>query len=313
MVTPPILVPHVTHTTVDVDGVEVFVRQAGPPDAPTLLLLHGFPTASHQFRRLLDVLGTRYRLVAPDYPGFGHSATPVPATLGGPFAYTFDHLAEVTDGLLDRLRLDRFVLYAFDYGGPVGFRLATRRPERVAGLVVQNANAYVEGLSPAARAFVALTPATPGAEATIRGLFSLDGIRQQYLGGAGDPAAIPPDGWVLDAHLVESPERARAQLDLAFDYHSNEALYPEWQAWLRTWQPPTLVVWGRHDPFFLPAGAEAYRRDVPDAVVHLLDSGHFALEDQLQVIAPLVADLVDRAWAGPVAPALSPTAPNGTA
>src|SRR5215207_3218591 len=183
MVTPPILVPHVTHTTVDVDGVEVFVRQAGPPDAPTLLLLHGFPTASHQFRRLLDVLGTRYRVVAPDYPGFGHSATPVPASLGGPFAYTFDGLAEVTAGLVDRLGLDRFVLYAFDYGGPVGMRLATRRPEAAAGLVLQNANAYEEGLSPAARAYVALTPDTPGAADAIGGLFDLDGIRDQYLGG----------------------------------------------------------------------------------------------------------------------------------
>ena len=311
MVTAPTLaVPRVTHTHVDVDGIDVFVREAGPPDAPVLLLLHGFPSASHQFRRLLDVLGTRYRVVAPDYPGFGHSATPVPASLGGPFAYTFDRLADVTERLLDRLGLDRVVLYAFDYGGPVGLRLATRRPTAIAGLVLQDANAYEEGLSPEARAYVALTPETPGATDTIRGLFALDGIRDQYLGGAGDPAAVPPDGWVLDQALLATPERQQLQLDLAFDYHSNVALYPEWQAWLRAWRPPTLVLWGRNDPFFLPAGAEAYRRDVPDAEVHVLESGHFALEDRLPEVVPLVAAFVERAWARP---AVSPTAPSGTA
>jgi len=256
------------------------------------------------------LLGTRFRVVAPDYPGFGHSATPVPASLGGPFAYTFDGLAEVTAGLLDRLGLDRFVLYAFDYGGPVGMRLATRRPEAIAGLVLQNANTYDEGLSPAARAYVALTPDTSGAADTIGGLFDLDGIRDQYLGGAGDPAAIPPDGWVLDHALLAPPERRQPQLDLAFDYHTNVVLYPEWQAWLRARRPPTLVVWGRNDPFFVPAGAEAYRRDVPDAEVHVLESGHFALEDRLPDIAPLVAAFVERAWARP---AVSPTAPSGTA
>jgi pimeloyl-ACP methyl ester carboxylesterase len=307
---PPLAVPRVTHTHVDVDGIDVFVRQAGPPDAPVLLLLHGFPSASHQFRRLLDVLGTRYRVVAPDYPGFGHSATPVPASLGGPFAYTFDRLAEVTERLLDRLGLDRVVLYAFDYGGPVGLRLATRRPTAIAGLVLQDANAYEEGLSPEARAYVALTPETPGATDTIRGLFALDGIRGQYLGGAGDPAAVPPDGWVLDHALLATPERQQLQLDLAFDYHSNVALYREWQAWLRAWRPPTLVLWGRNDPFFLPAGAEAYRRDVPDAEVYVLESGHFALEDRLPEVVPLVAAFVERAWARP---AVSPTAPSGTA
>jgi pimeloyl-ACP methyl ester carboxylesterase len=311
MVTAPTLaVPRVTHAHVDVDGIDVFVRQAGPPDAPVLLLLHGFPTASHQFRRLLDALGTRYRVVAPDYPGFGHSATPLPASLGGPFAYTFDRLADVTERLLDRLGLDRVVLYAFDYGGPVGLRLATRRPTAIAGLVLQDANAYEEGLSPEAREYVALTPETPGATDTIRGLFALDGIRDQYLGGAGDPAAVPPDGWVLDHALLATPERQQLQLDLAFDYHSNVALYPEWQAWLRAWRPPTLVLWGRNDPFFLPAGAEAYRRDVPDAEVHVLESGHFALEDRLPEVVPLVAAFVERAWARP---ALSPTAPSGTA
>jgi len=288
-----------THRYVDVDGVRVFHREAGPADAPTALLLHGFPSASHQFRRLIDALGTRYRLVAPDYPGFGHSDAPESTTTGGPFAYTFDHLADVVEGFVERLGLRRFVMYVFDFGAPVGFRLATRHPEWVAGLVVQNGNAYDEGLSAAARDFIALRPDTPGAEKQIRELLTLDGTRSQYLTGASAPDLIAPDGWTLDQHVLDQPGHQQLQVDLAFDYHTNVALYPAWQEWLRRHRPPTLITWGRGDPFFTEAGARAYLRDVPDADLHLFDTGHFALEDKLPEIAPLVADLLDRAWRRP--------------
>ena len=291
-----ISIPDVVHRHVEVDGVRVFYREAGPPYAPTLLLLHGFPSASHQFRRLIDALGTRYRLVAPDYPGFGHSDAPESATTGGSFSYTFDHLADVIEGFLERIGLNRFVMYVFDFGAPVGFRIATRHPEWVAGLVVQNGNAYDEGLSEAARDVIALRPDTPGAEQQIRGLLTLDGTRSQYLTGVSDPDLVAPDGWTLDQHVLDLPGHQQLQIDLAFDYHSNTELYPAWQGWLRRHRPPTLVVWGRGDPFFTEAGARAYRRDVPNAELHLLDTGHFALEDKLADIAPLVADFLDRTW-----------------
>jgi putative NADH-flavin reductase/pimeloyl-ACP methyl ester carboxylesterase len=289
-------IPQVAHRIVEVDGIRLFYREAGPPDAPTILLLHGFPTASHQFTRLIDALGSRYRLIAPDYPGFGHSDAPESATVGGPFEYTFDRLAETIEGFCERLGLDRFVMYMFDFGAPVGFRLATRHPEWIEGLVVQNANAYEPGLSPLAQALVSARRDDEGAEAKIREIFTLSGIRDQYLHGAGDPEAVAPDGWTLDHHFLEPPERQQVQVDLAFDYHSNVELYPRWQAWLREHRPPTLVVWGRHDPFFVEAGALGYQDDIPDAEVHLLDTGHFALEDRLQEIAPRIASFVDRKW-----------------
>jgi pimeloyl-ACP methyl ester carboxylesterase len=293
---PEIAVAVPVHRYVDVDGVRVFYREAGPDDAPTLLLLHGFPSASHQFRRLIDLLGTRYRLVAPDYPGFGHSDAPESATTGGPFTYTFDHLADVTEGFLERIGLHRFVVYMFDFGAPVGFRLATRHPDWIAGLVVQNGNAYEEGLSPAARDFIGLRPDTPGAEQQIRGLLTLDGTRSQYLTGTSGPDLIAPDGWTLDQHVLDLPGHQQLQIDLAFDYHTNVDLYPAWHDWLRHHRPPTLVTWGRGDPFFIEAGARAYLRDVPDAELHLFDTGHFALEEKLPDIAPLIAAFLDRTW-----------------
>jgi pimeloyl-ACP methyl ester carboxylesterase len=291
-----IAVPAVVHRYVDVDGLRVFYREAGPPGAPTLLLLHGFPSASHQFRRLIDALGTRYRLVAPDYPGFGHSDAPESSTTGGPFSYTFDHLTEVIEAFVEAIGLARFVMYVFDFGAPVGFRLATRHPEWIAGLIVQNGNAYDEGLSPAARDFIALRPDTPGAEQQIRGLLTLEGTRSQYLTGVADPDLVPPDGWTLDQRVLDLPGHQQLQIDLAFDYHSNVELYPTWHEWLRRYRPPTLIVWGRGDPFFTETGARAYLRDIPDARLHLLDTGHFALEDKLPEIAPLVAAFLDQAW-----------------
>ncbi|GAA2269071.1 alpha/beta hydrolase [Kitasatospora cystarginea] len=291
-------VPRILHRHLDVDGVRIFYRESVPTgardDAPTMLLLHGFPSASHQYRRLIDALGSHYRLIAPDYPGFGHSDAPAPTTDGGTFSYTFDHLADITERFLQELGLTRFVLYAFDFGAPVGFRLATRHPERIAGLVVQNANAYEEGLSEAARSFIALRPQAPGAAQTIRELLTLPATRGQYEGGTTDPRLVAPDGWTLDQHFLDLPGRTRPQLDLAFDYHSNVARYPEWQQWLRTHTPPALILWGRNDPFFPEPGARAYLRDLPDAELHLFDTGHFALEENLPEIAPLIADFLDR-------------------
>lgn len=280
------------------DGLRIFYRESLPtdPDAPVMLLLHGFPSASHQYRRLIDTLGTRYRLIAPDYPGFGHSDVPESTTTGGPFSYTFDQLADITEQFVDQLDLTRFVLYAFDFGAPVGFRLASRRPDLIAGLVIQNGNAYTDGLSPLARDFIALRPETPGAEDTVRELLTLPATRGQYEGGTADPELVAPEGWTLDQHFLDQPGRTQPQLDLAFDYHSNLDQYPVWQQWLRTHTPPTLIVWGANDMFFPAPGAHAYLRDVPAAELHLLDTGHFALEDHLPEIAPLIADFLDRTW-----------------
>jgi pimeloyl-ACP methyl ester carboxylesterase len=288
--------PRVVHRSIEVDGIPIFYRTAGPPDAPTMLLLHSFPSASHQFRRLIDVLGSRYRLVAPDYPGFGHSAAPMSATIGGPFAYTFDRLADVVERFCEQLGLRRFVMYVFDFGAPIGFRLAERHPDWIAGLVVQNGNAYEDGLSSAARQYVDSRRGQAQAEERIRELLTLAATRSQYLSGTTAPDAVSPDGWTLDQHVLDLPGHQQIQVDLAFDYHTNVELYPRWQAWLRRYQPPTLIVWGRNDPIFVEAGAHAYLRDVPTAEIHLLETGHFALEERLGEIAPLIASFLDRVW-----------------
>ncbi len=279
----------VRHAHIHVDGVEVFYRESVPshPDAPILLLLHGFPSASHQFRRLIDALGTDYRLIAPDYPGFGNTVTP------DDFVYDFDRLADTIEGFVQQLGLSRFAMYIFDFGAPVGLRLALRHPEWITGLVIQNGNAYETGLSQTARDFIALRPDREGAEDTIRRLFTLDGTRGQYRHGVTDPAPLAPDGWALDQHYLDLPGRDRAQLALAFDYHSNLAAYPDWQSWLRRYTPPALIVWGANDPFFPAAGAHAYLADLPDAELHLFDTGHFALETHLREIAPLIATFLD--------------------
>ncbi len=284
-------VPRVAHRSVDVDGTRLFYREAGPSDAPTVLLLHGFPSASHQFRRLIDALGERFHLVAPDYPGFGHSDAPDPSR----FEYSFDHLAAVIEGFCEAVGLRRFALYMFDYGGPIGLRLATRRPSWIAGLIVQNANAYTDGLSDVARELVALHPGDEGADKRIRQHLTLPVTRSQYEGGA-DVEAVAPDGWTLDQHFLDLPGRQEIQTTLHLDYHSNLEQYPSWQAWLREHQPPTLIVWGRNDGIFAEAGARAYQRDLPSAELHLFDTGHFALEDKLGEIAPLVADFLYRTF-----------------
>ncbi|MFJ3878339.1 alpha/beta fold hydrolase [Streptomyces sp. NPDC090077] len=284
----------IAHRTVDVDGVTVAYRESGPADGPVLLLLHGFPTASHQFTRLMDALADApVRLIAPDYPGFGRTTAPAG------FTYTFDRLADIVEGFTDALGLDRFALYAFDFGAPVGLRLATRRPDRVTHLIVQNGNAYDEGLSDAAREFAGLRREVPGNEERVRALFTEEGTRFQYETGVADPALVSPDNWTLDVHYLGLPGRADAQADLAFDYASNFAHYPAWQAWLRTAAVPVLVVWGAGDPFFTPAGAKAYLRDAPHADVHVFEgAGHFALETHLSEIAPLIRDFLTPPAAG---------------
>ncbi|MYR89638.1 alpha/beta fold hydrolase [Streptomyces sp. SID685] len=283
------------HRFVEVDGVDVFYRESLPEraDAPVLLLLHGFPSASHQFRRLIDTLGGDYRLIAPDYPGSGHTVVP------DGFTYSFDRLADIVEGFTERLGLTRFAMYLFDFGAPVGFRLALRHPERIAGLVVQNGNAYEEGLSDAARAFTELTPDAPGAEQAVLDLLSPDAVRAQYEGGTADPELIAPEGWLLDQHFLDLPGRREAQRALFYDYKNNVAAYPAWQAWLREHRPPTLITWGTGDPFFLTPGARAYLRDLPTAELHLFDTGHFALEDHLPRIAPLIAAFLTRSTATP--------------
>ncbi|WP_027343875.1 alpha/beta fold hydrolase [Hamadaea tsunoensis] len=276
-------IPKVYHRYSDVDGVRVFYREAGPRDAPTLLLLHGFPSSSAQYRRLIDALGDRYHVVAPDYPGFGLTEAP------DGFAYSFESLTDVVERFVQHLGLTNFTLYAFDFGGPVGMRLAQRHPEWIDGLIVQNANAYAEGLSELAQGLVATTE-----RAGVTGIMTLPVTRGQYEGGVSDPDLIAPDGWTLDQHYLDQPGRVDAQIDLALDYGSNVDLYPAWQAWLRENRPPTLILWGTGDGFFLEPGARAYLRDVPDAELHLFPTGHFALEEYLPEIAPLIDKFLAR-------------------
>lgn len=286
------LFPPVAYRHVELDGVRVFFRESRPAqaDAPVLLLLHGFPSGSHQFIRLIDALGSRYRVIAPDLPGFGHTEVP------DGFVYSFDGLSGVIESFVQHLGLSRFAMYVFDFGAPVGFRIAERHPEWIAGLVVQNGNAYEEGLSKAARELLTLDPADPASVQTLQDLLTLSGTRSQYETGVADPGMIAPDGWTLDQHFLELPDRKDAQLALLFDYHTNIASYGRWQEWLRRYAPPTLIVWGRNDPFFIEPGARAYLRDLPGAQLHLFDTGHFALETHLTEIAPLIDDFLDRSW-----------------
>ncbi len=286
---------NVTHyKTADIDGVSLFYREAGPPDGPVVLLLHGFPTSSHMFRNLIPVLADRYRVIAPDYPGFGQSAAPDHTQ----FAYTFAHYASLVDALLQQLGAKRYVMYVMDYGAPVGYRLALLHPDRVTGLVVQNGNAYAEGLE----AFWAPIKAywADGSEAHRRALDFLvapETTRFQYTDGVSDVSRISPDNWVHDQALLDRPGNRDIQLDLFQDYGTNVPLYPEFQAFFRKHQPPTLIVWGKNDKIFPAAGAGPYLRDLPKAELHLLDTGHFALEDKLDVMAPMIRDFLDRSIA----------------
>jgi pimeloyl-ACP methyl ester carboxylesterase len=274
-----------------VADVDVFYREAGPANAPVLLLLHGFPTAGHMFRDLIPELTGQYRVIAPDLAGFGNTTTPP----RGQFTYSFDNLAEVIAGFVDALGLSRYALYIFDYGAPVGLRLALRYPERVAAIVSQNGNAYLEGFSDAWGPWEAYwrEPTAEHREA-CRDSLSAETIREwQYFKGS-DRALISPDGYTLDIAYMARPGADEIQLDLILDYRTNPERYPEFQAYFRQYQPPFLATWGRHDAHFVPAGAEAYRRDLPDAEIHLLETGHFALETHAAEIGALMRAFLQR-------------------
>lgn len=273
-----------TYHRATVDGVNLFYREAGPKNAPTIVLLHGFPSSSREFDTLIPLLATRYHLVAPDFPGFGQSASPPPSF----YAYTFDHLAQTTDDLLDQLGIRHYALYLHDYGGPVGFRMMLGHPERVQALVVQNANAYNEGLG-VKWAGIAKYWADPDAHPEVLDAFlSLAATEQRHTAGTSHPDRYDPDTWTDEYAHLSKPGQREIQGMLLYDYRTNVASYPAWQAWLRTHRPPTLVVWGRNDPSFIAAGATAYRRDLPDAEIHLLDAGHFVFDEQVDEIATLM-------------------------
>ena len=280
------------HRTIKVGDLDIFFREAGPVDGPTVLLLHGFPTSSHMFRNLIPALSDRFHVVAPDYPGFGASSMPSPEE----FDYTFDTFAEVIDQLVSQLGIDRYSLYLMDYGAPVGYRLALKHPERVEALIVQNGNAYEEGLREFWDPIKAYWQDRSEEQAkTLQdSLLTLEATRWQYTHGVRNPTAIAPDNWYHDQFLLERPGNKQIQLQLFYDYGSNPPRYPAWQEFLRREQPPTLVVWGRNDFIFPSEGAEPYRRDLKDLEFHLLDTGHFALEEDGDVIATRIREFLDR-------------------
>lgn len=284
--------PKVSTRFADADGVRVFYREAGDPQAPVMLLLHGFPTSSHQFRHLIPQLAGHFRVITPDLPGFGF--TEVPAARQ--YTYTFDNLATTLGAFVDALGLERYAMYVFDYGAPTGLRLAVAHPERVTGLVSQNGNAYLDGLGDAwapTRQYWA-EPSAANRQVLHDAMLHLEGTKWQYLHGVADPDSVEPESYTLDAALLERPGNKDIQLDLFLDYANNLKRYPDFQAFFRQAQVPTLVIWGRNDPFFIPPGAEAFRRDNPGAVVELLDTGHFALETHGQYIGQRILDVIAR-------------------
>ncbi|HEX3845370.1 MAG TPA: alpha/beta hydrolase [Steroidobacteraceae bacterium] len=279
------------YRTVDVGGLKVFYREAGPAGARNLLLLHGFPTASHMFRDLIPLLADRLHVVAPDLPGFGQSDMPA----RGNFSYTFDSLADVIDRFTAAIGFDKFAVYVFDYGAPTGFRLCVKHPERVTAIVSQNGNAYEEGLSEGWNPIRAYwMNASAGNRNALREFLKPETTYWQYTHGVSDPSRVSPDGYTLDNFYLARPGADEAQLDLFGDYKSNVALYPGFQEYFRTHKPPLLAVWGKNDPFFLPAGAEAFRRDLPRAEVHFFDTGHFALETHAKEIAEAMREFLAR-------------------
>lgn len=284
--------PVVRYKHIEADGVRVFYREAGDPSAPVMLLLHGFPSSSHMFRNLIPWLAAHYRVIAPDLPGFGF--TEVPEARG--YRYSFDNLAITLGHFVDALKLTRYALYVFDYGAPVGFRLAMAHPKRVSALVSQNGNAYLEGLGDAwapIRAYWA-EPTAANREVIRNAVLSLEGTRYQYLHGVERPERVAPESWMLDLLLMQRPGNDDIQLDLFLDYRNNLTLYPQFQAFFKAAQVPTLVIWGKHDPFFIPPGAHAYKTDNPNAVVELLDTGHFALETHAEHIAQRILAVLPR-------------------
>jgi len=279
----------VSFRKVDVDGLKIFHREAGSKDAPAILLLHGFPSASHMFRDLIPKLADRFHVIAPDLPGFGQSDMPD----RGAFTYTFDNIARVIERLTEVVGLDRYTIYVFDYGAPTGFRLATWHPERVNAIISQNGNAYAEGLSDAWKPIRAYWEhPSPANRDALRAFLAPDTTVWQYTHGVADATAVSPDSYSLDNFYLARPGANDLQLDLFGDYKSNVALYPAFQQYFRTYKPRFLAAWGKNDPFFLPAGAEAFKRDLPEAVVRFFDTGHFALETHASEIATAIRDFL---------------------
>lgn len=285
--------PPMEYHTRQIDGLEIFYREAGHRSKPTILLLHGFPTSSHMFRNLMPALARDYHVIAPDYPGFGHSSMPDRKN----FAYTFDHFAELVEKLINALGIDRYAIYVFDYGAPVGFRLFHKNPERITAIVSQNGNAYEEGIAGFWDPIKAYwkTHAESEREA-IRWLTTIKATRWQYENGVPEDRKpmLAPDGWQHDQSLMDRPGNADIQLDIFYDYRTNLPLYPQWQQAFRTHRPALLAVWGKNDEIFVHPGATAFKRDLPDAEIHLLDTGHFALETHGEEIAGMIREFLAR-------------------
>lgn len=272
--------------TITVDGQTIFYREAGDKEKPTILLLHGFPTSSHMFRNLIPALVDKFHLVAPDYPGFGYSSMP-PVDR---FEYTFDHLAEIMDKFVTQIGLERYSLYVMDYGAPVGYRIAVKHPEKIEALIVQNGNAYDEGLGEFWEPLRAYwSEPTEKNKNALKKFLTLEATKWQYTHGVKDENAISPDNWIHDQMLLDRPGNNEIQLQLFYDYKSNPPLYPQWQEYFRKYQPPTLVVWGRNDIIFPKEGAIPYQRDLENVQIHLLNTGHFALEEEGEQIAELIS------------------------
>lgn len=277
----------IKNQTVSVEGQTIFYREAGNKEnASTILLLHGFPTSSHMFRNLIPILADKFHLIAPDYPGFGNSSMPTVDK----FQYTFDHLAEIIDKFIEQVGLEKYSMYVMDYGAPIGYRLAVKHPEKIESLIVQNGNAYDEGLGEFWEPLKAYWGEPSGKNKdALRKFLNVDATRWQYTHGVKNENAISPDNWLLDQSLLERLGNKEIQLQLFYDYRSNPPLYPKWQEYFRKYQPPTLVVWGRNDPIFLREGAILYQRDLKNIEVHLLNTGHFALEEEGELIAELIS------------------------
>ena len=285
-------IPHTFLRRVMADGISIFYREAGSADSPVVLLLHGFPTSSFQFRELIPRLADKYRVIAPDLPGFGF--TEVPAERN--YTYTFDSLAKSIEAFTDALALQRYALYIFDFGAPTGLRLAVSRPERVTAIFSQNGNAYEEGLGETwAPIKQYWNEETAENREMVRNLLGADGIRFQYFHGVPNPAIIAPESYTLDTALIGRPGNMEIQLDLHLDYRNNIPVYPKFHEYFRQYKPPFMAIWGKNDPFFIPAGAEAYKKDLPSASIRFVDSGHFALETHVEEIAEGMRELFDSA------------------
>jgi pimeloyl-ACP methyl ester carboxylesterase len=287
--------PVIHYRTAKIEGLDIFYRESGPADAPVVLLLHGFPTSSHMFRNLIPALADRYHVIAPDYPGYGNSSAPDHTK----FAYTFAHYADLMDGLMGQLNVKRYAMYVMDYGAPVGYRLALKHPERVSGFIVQNGNAYDEGLKKFWDPIKAYWNDSSAAHRKALTFMVLPATTKwQYTNGVKDVSRIDPDNWAHDQALLDRPGNGDIQLDLLHDYGSNVPLYPKFQAFFRERKPPMLIVWGKNDEIFPADGAGPYLRDLPDAEVHLIDTGHFALEDKADEMIPLIRSFLDHKLPG---------------